>query len=100
VPCRSFWQLRSAVAIGLLAGYAGGFSSTRFLWRIADIQLSFPAILIALTIDGLARAFLSARRHEEAAIMVLVLAIGLSKWAMFAPYGSRLDAGRTEQRTM
>ena len=52
--------------------------------RIADIQLSFPAILIALTIDGLARAFLSARRHEEAAILVLVLAIGLSKWAMFA----------------
>jgi peptide/nickel transport system permease protein len=71
------------VAIGLLAGYAGGFVD-QVLMRIADIQLSFPAILIALTIDGLARAFLSARRHEEAAILVLVLAIGLSKWAMFA----------------
>ena len=71
------------VAIGLLAGYAGGVVD-QVLMRVADIQLSFPAILIALTIDGLARAFLSARRHEEAAILVLVLAIGLSKWAMFA----------------
>lgn len=71
------------VTIGLVAGYAGGFVD-QALMRIVDIQLSFPAILIALTIDGLARAFLSARRHEEAAIIVLVLAIGLSKWAMFA----------------
>jgi peptide/nickel transport system permease protein len=71
------------VAVGLLAGYAGGFVD-QMLMRIADVQLSFPTILIALTIDGLARAFLSARRHEEAAVAVLVLAIGLSKWAMFA----------------
>jgi peptide/nickel transport system permease protein len=71
------------ITVGLLAGYAGGFID-QALMRIADIQLSFPAILIALTIDGFARAFLSARRHEEAAVAVLVLAIGLSKWAMFA----------------
>jgi peptide/nickel transport system permease protein len=71
------------VAVGLTAGYVGGFVD-QALMRIADIQLAFPTILIALTIDGLARAFLSARRHEEAAIAVLVLAIGLSKWAMFA----------------
>jgi peptide/nickel transport system permease protein len=71
------------VAVGLLAGYTGGFVD-QALMRIADIQLSFPTILVALTIDGLARAFLSAQRHEEAAIAVLVFAIGLSKWAMFA----------------
>jgi peptide/nickel transport system permease protein len=71
------------VAVGLAAGYAGGFID-QALMRLADVQLTFPAILIALTIDGLARAFLSARWREEAAIAVLVLAIGLSKWAMFA----------------
>ena len=38
----------------------------------------FPAILIALTIDGLARAFLSARRHERPRSWSPVLAIGLS----------------------
>jgi peptide/nickel transport system permease protein len=71
------------VAVGLLAAYAGGIVD-HALMRLADVQLSFPAILIALTVDGLARAFLSASRREDAAVFVLVLAIGLSKWAMFA----------------
>jgi peptide/nickel transport system permease protein len=71
------------VAVGLLAACAGGFVD-HALMRLADVQLSFPAILIALTVDGLARAFLTAPRHADAAVLVLVLAIGLSKWAMFA----------------
>jgi peptide/nickel transport system permease protein len=71
------------VAVGLLAACAGGFVD-HSLMRLADVQLSFPAILIALTVDGLARAFLTAPRHADAAVLVLVLAIGLSKWAMFA----------------
>jgi peptide/nickel transport system permease protein len=69
--------------LGLLAGYAGG-TIDQALMRIADVQLSFPAILIALMIDGLARAFMSPQRHHELAILVLVLAIGLSKWVLFA----------------
>jgi peptide/nickel transport system permease protein len=71
------------ISIGLLAGYAGGVVD-HFLMRLADVQLSFPAILIALVVDGLARAFISAQRHDELAVAVLVLAIGLSKWALFA----------------
>lgn len=71
------------VSLGLVAGYAGGFVD-QALMRVADVQLSFPAILIALVIDGLARAFMTARRHEELALIVLVMAIGLSKWALFA----------------
>lgn len=35
------------VVLGLLAGYKGGRTET-FIMRLADIQLSFPAILIAL----------------------------------------------------
>jgi peptide/nickel transport system permease protein len=35
--------------LGLLAGYAGG-KTDAFIMRLADIQLSFPAILIALVI--------------------------------------------------
>ena len=71
------------VSLGLLAGYVGGLLD-HFVMRVADVQLSFPAILIALMIDGLARAFMTAHRHEELALIVLVLAIGLSKWALFA----------------
>ena len=54
------------VGLGLLSGYAGGRLDA-FIMRVADIQLSFPAILIALLIDGVARA----------ALIVLVLSVNL-----------------------
>ncbi|MEM9147758.1 MAG: ABC transporter permease [Pseudomonadota bacterium] len=71
------------VLIGLIAGYAGGWVDT-VLMRIADIQLSFPAILIALLIDGVARGILPRESHDQLAIYVLVLAIGLSFWVQYA----------------
>jgi peptide/nickel transport system permease protein len=39
--------LAVGMVLGLMAGYAGGRTET-FIMRLADIQLSFPAILIAL----------------------------------------------------
>ena len=52
--------------------------------RVADVQLSFPAILIALLIDGVARAALPRESHSEVAYAVLVLAIALSGWVQYA----------------
>ncbi len=71
------------VALGLLAGYAGG-KADAFIMRVADVQLSFPAILIALLIDGVARVALPRDVHDQVAIYVLVLAIGLSNWVQYA----------------
>src|SRR5512145_183888 len=71
------------VGLGLISGYIGGTVDS-FVMRIADIQLSFPAILIALLIDGIARAALPAALHDEIAIYVLVLAIGASGWVQYA----------------
>ncbi len=71
------------VALGLISGYVGG-KLDAFIMRVADVQLSFPAILIALLIDGLARGFLPRGLHEDAAFYVLILAIGLSNWVQFA----------------
>ena len=51
--------------------------------RVADVQLSFPAILIALLIDGVARAALPRDAHAVA-VFVLILAIGLSNWVQYA----------------
>jgi peptide/nickel transport system permease protein len=76
-------SLALGVFLGLLAGYFGGRLDA-VLMRIADVQLSFPAILIALLIDGIARVALSGDRHEEIAIPVLILSIGLSKWVDYA----------------
>jgi peptide/nickel transport system permease protein len=71
------------VALGLLSGYAGGRIDA-FIMRIADVQLSFPAILIALLIDGVARAVLPRDVHDVVAFPVLVLAIALAGWPQYA----------------
>jgi len=71
------------VGLGLLSGYAGGRLDA-FIMRVADIQLSFPPILIALLIDGVARVLLPREAHDDIAIYVLVLAIGVSGWVQYA----------------
>ena len=71
------------VGLGLLAGYVGG-KIDAFIMRVADIQLSFPAILIALLIDGVARAALPRDAHSQVALGVLILAIGASNWVQYA----------------
>jgi peptide/nickel transport system permease protein len=71
------------VTLGLVSGYFGGRIDA-FIMRVADIQLSFPAILIALLIDGVARVALPRQAHDEIAIPVLILAIGISGWVQYA----------------
>jgi peptide/nickel transport system permease protein len=71
------------VTLGLVSGYVGGRLDA-FIMRIADVQLSFPAILIALLIDGLARVALPAQLHADTAVYVLILAIGVSGWVQYA----------------
>ncbi|MDA1117895.1 MAG: ABC transporter permease [Proteobacteria bacterium] len=71
------------VSLGLLSGYLGGHLDA-FIMRVADIQLSFPAILIALLIDGVARVALPPELHDQLAVYVLVLAIGVSGWVQYA----------------
>lgn len=71
------------VVLGLISGYAGGRIDA-FIMRIADVQLSFPAILIALLIDGVARAVVPRDMHEVIAFPVLVGAIALAGWPQYA----------------
>ena len=71
------------VSLGLIAGYGGG-KIDGFIMRVADVQLSFPAILIALLVDGVARAVLPRDAHGSIAVFVLVLAIGVSNWPQYA----------------
>ena len=71
------------VLVGLLAGYAGG-AVDAVLMRIADIQLTFPNILVALLVDGVARAALPREIHDQIAVYVVIVAIGISDWPRFA----------------
>jgi peptide/nickel transport system permease protein len=71
------------IILGLISGYAGGRIDA-LIMRLADMQLSFPAILIALLIDGVARGFLPRAMHEQMALYVIVFSIGLANWVHFA----------------
>ncbi|MEN0000651.1 MAG: ABC transporter permease [Pseudomonadota bacterium] len=71
------------VTLGLISGYVGGRTDT-IIMRIADIQLTFPAILVALLIFGIAKGITPPSMRDEVAIWVLILAIGLSDWVNFA----------------
>ncbi len=71
------------VSVGITAGYLGGRFDA-IVMRIADIQLSLPAILTALLIDGVARGLFPGAMHDELMIVVLTVAIGLSLWVNFA----------------
>lgn len=69
--------------LGLVSGYIAGRLDS-VIMRIADVQLTFPAILIALLIDGIAGSILPRSMHDELKIYVLILAIGASQWVNFA----------------
>ncbi len=70
------------VALGLLAGYAGGHVDA-FIMRVCDVMLSFPSILIALLIAGVGRA-LFPHSHDALAFGVLIIAIALPGWVQYA----------------
>jgi len=78
-----FFAMLIGVSLGLLAGYAGGKTES-FIMRVADVQLSFPAILIALLISGVARAAFPSHAQDKLAVVVLVIAIAASNWVQYA----------------
>jgi peptide/nickel transport system permease protein len=71
------------IFVGLVSAWRGGWIDST-LMRVADIQLSFPSILIALLIFGVARSLIPVAYREQMAIWVLIVAIGLSDWVQFA----------------
>ncbi|MDB2578597.1 ABC transporter permease [Tateyamaria sp.] len=71
------------ITLGLLAGYLGGWTET-IIMRVADVQLTFPAILVAMLIFGVAKGITPVEYRDQMAIWVLIVAIGLSDWVQFA----------------
>ena len=71
------------IGLGLVAGYFGGVLDT-VIMRVADVQLTFPAILIALVVDGVAKASFGSALDTNATIALIVVSIGLSFWVQYA----------------
>lgn len=81
--CSVIFSILIGVPLGLLSGYLGGIIDA-VIMRIAEVQISFPAILLALLIDGVIRTMVPSAKAEEMAISVLIFAIGISGWVQYA----------------
>ncbi len=81
--CAVLLSMVVGISLGLISGYVGG-ALDAFIMRVADVQLSFPAILIALLIDGVARAVVGKEHHDQIAVYVLIFAIAASGWVQYA----------------
>ncbi|WP_428686372.1 ABC transporter permease [Roseibium sp.] len=71
------------ITLGLVAGYMGGRVDA-VIMRIADIQLTFPAILIALLIDGIANGIFGHLDRDVFAFYILIVSLALSFWVQYA----------------
>jgi len=76
-------SLLLGISLGLVSGYFGG-AVDAVIMRIADVQLTFPAILIAMLVDGTSRALFGNQRNDSVVFWVMVLSIGLSFWVQYA----------------
>jgi len=71
------------VALGSIAGYFGGIIDT-VVMRVADVLVSFPTILVALLVSGIARAQLGPETVSTWAPVILILAIAVNEWVQYA----------------
>jgi peptide/nickel transport system permease protein len=71
------------VLLGLAAAWFGGITDT-IIMRTADVKMSFPAILIALLVEGVSRIAVGPTHRPEVAAVILIVAISLSHWVQFA----------------
>jgi len=76
-------QALIGIIVGLVAGYMGGKIDS-FLMRMADIQLSFPYLMVAIFISAIFQVAFGIGKYEELAIPLLIIIIGLAEWPMYA----------------
>ena len=68
---------------GLVSGYFGGLVDS-VIMRIADVQFTFPAMMLALLIGGISQSLLPNDKRAALAMPIVVIALGISHWPHFA----------------
>ena len=76
-------QALLGIMVGLVAGYRGGKIDS-LLMRMADIQLSFPYLMVAIFISAIFQVAFGIGRFEQLAVPLLVIIIGLAEWPVYA----------------
>ncbi len=81
--CAVILQAGIGIIVGLTAGYLGG-KTDAILMRIADIQFSFPYLILAIIVSAIFHLVFGIGSFERLAIPLLIVIIGLSEWPMYA----------------
>lgn len=76
-------QMLLGVVIGLLAAYYGGWLDN-LLMRVADIQLSFSTLMVAIIISAIFKTAFGTAFFAAHAVSILVIIIGISEWPQYA----------------
>ncbi|MFD2179786.1 ABC transporter permease [Veronia pacifica] len=76
-------QLAIGIVVGLTAGYFGGRIDS-FLMRVADVQLSFSTMMVAIIISAIFKASFGSEFYSQYAILMLVVIIGVAEWPQYA----------------
>ncbi|WP_081803679.1 ABC transporter permease [Halotalea alkalilenta] len=76
-------QALIGVVFGLLAGYLGGRVDA-LLMRLADVQLSFSTLMVAIIVGAIVQASFGRATYSSYAVALLVVIIGLAEWPQYA----------------
>ncbi len=76
-------QATIGIVIGLVSGYIGGRVDS-ILMRIADVQLSFSTLMVAIIVLAIVKNAFGADTYSSWAMFIMILVIGLSEWPQIA----------------
>ncbi|HIQ37885.1 MAG TPA: ABC transporter permease, partial [Desulfocapsa sulfexigens] len=78
-----FLQAFIGMSIGLISGYMGG-KVDAILMRIADVQLSFSTLMVAIIVSAIVQLAFGAGCYEQLAAPFLIVIIGIAEWPQYA----------------
>lgn len=81
--CAVALQAALGITIGLIAGYVGGRLDS-FLMRLADIQLSFSTLMVAIIFLAVTQALFGSDTFNRYAVVFLIAVIGVAEWPQYA----------------
>jgi peptide/nickel transport system permease protein len=81
--CAVALQAFLGISIGLIAGYVGGRVDS-LLMRLADIQLSFSTLMVAIIFLAVTQAMFGSETFNQYAVYFLVAVIGVAEWPQYA----------------
>lgn len=81
--CAVALQAVLGICIGLCAGYFGGRIDS-ILMRIADVQLSFSTMMVAIVVLAVFQAAFGTELYQQLAMFMLILVIGIAEWPQYA----------------